>query len=74
MRKVVRRTMITILICSAIVGVFGYITFANNLNIFGLPDVGGVVLYAYAYGTNENFTPPPAPIRIVIGEYLDCLC
>jgi putative Ca2+/H+ antiporter (TMEM165/GDT1 family) len=73
MRKVVRGTMSTVLICCTIVGVFGYITFANNLSIFEVHDVGGVVLYAYAYDENENFTSPPTAIRIVIFVYLDYL-
>lgn len=55
MRKVVLRTILIVFVTYAIVGSFGYITFANNMGV--LEDVNkanGVILLAYGFDLAGN--------------------
>lgn len=66
MKKVVLWTIILVFITYVIVGSFGYITFAGNME--ALADVNkanGVILLAYHYGPEGELQPYPTQVIMV---------
>jgi len=54
-----------------LIGVFGYITFANNLHILNSTHLAnGVILFAYGYDAQGNKQTFPLLILIVISYFL----
>lgn len=68
MKRVISATMILVFLCCFVVGLFGYINFAESPDIFKLDQVGGVILYAYMYNTDGQFTGASLQIRMVTSE------
>jgi len=70
MRKIIFRTTILVFIIYALVGSFGYITFARAVNILSGKDyANGVILFAYGYDSEGH--PQPYPIITVIVKFIE---
>jgi len=69
MRKIIFRTTILVFVTYALVGSFGYITFAKTVSILSNKDLAnGIILFGYGYDAQGN--PQPYPVIIVIAILL----
>ena len=65
MRKIIFRTTILVFITYSVIGSFGYITFAENLDVLS-NKANGVILFAYGYDIKTGLEKAYPPLTVVV--------